>query len=119
VSDHELPGGVIDIAHDPIPRRAILPRWVKAMVACALVLASASCLLSVVLYGRTQRISAANCLRIHRLTGTLDQILINGRASAARYEQDGTITRVQLVRALRENNVARSKLYRADCPPLK
>jgi hypothetical protein len=32
---------------------------------------------------------------------TLDQILINGRASAKRYERDGTITRVQLARALR------------------
>jgi hypothetical protein len=31
---------------------------------------------------------------------TLDQIIINGRASAIRYEQDGTITRVQLKRAL-------------------
>jgi hypothetical protein len=48
---------------------------------------------------------------------TLDQIIINGRASALRYERDGTITRVQLKRALRDNDVARSKLYRADCPP--
>jgi hypothetical protein len=48
---------------------------------------------------------------------TLDQIIINGRASAKRYERDGTITRVQLMRALAENDVARSKLYRADCPP--
>jgi hypothetical protein len=73
-----------------------MPRWMKALVACALVLASASCLLTVVLYTQTRQLGAANCLRIHRLTGTLDQIIINGRASAIRYERDGTITRVQL-----------------------
>jgi hypothetical protein len=61
--------------------------------------------------------AADNCLRIHRVVDTLDQIIINGRASAKRYERDGTITRAQLARALRENDVARSKLYRADCPP--
>jgi hypothetical protein len=97
--------------------RVIMPRWMKVLVACALILASASCLLTVVLYTQTRQLGAANCLRIHRLTGTLDQIIINGRASALRYERDGTITRVQLRRALRDNDVARSKLYRADCPP--
>jgi hypothetical protein len=66
---------------------------------------------------RNTNFAADNCLRIHRVVDTLDQILINGRASAARYERDGTITRVQLARSLRENDVARSKLYRADCPP--
>jgi hypothetical protein len=60
---------------------------------------------------------ADNCRRIHAVVSTLDQIIINGRASALRYERDGTITRVQLRRALRDNDVARSKLYRADCPP--
>jgi hypothetical protein len=60
---------------------------------------------------------ADNCRRIHAVVSTLDQIIINGRASALRYEQDGTITRVQLKRALADNDVARSKLYRADCPP--
>jgi hypothetical protein len=60
---------------------------------------------------------ADNCRRIHAVVSTLDQIIINGRASAKRYERDGTITRVQLMRALAENDVARSKLYRADCPP--
>jgi hypothetical protein len=60
---------------------------------------------------------ADNCRRIHAVVSTLDQIIINGRASAKRYERDGTITRVQLRRALAENDVARSKLYRADCPP--
>jgi hypothetical protein len=76
--------------------RVIMPRWMKVLVACALILASASCLLTVVLYTQTRQLGAANCLRIHRLTGTLDQIIINGRASAIRYERDGTITRVQL-----------------------
>jgi hypothetical protein len=68
-------------------------------------------------FPRISGATAANCLRIHRLTGTLDQILINGRVSATRYERDGTITRAQLRLALRDNDVARSKLYRADCPP--
>jgi hypothetical protein len=60
---------------------------------------------------------ADNCRRIHAVVSTLDQIIINGRVSAKRYERDGTITRVQLRRALVDNDVARSKLYRADCPP--
>jgi hypothetical protein len=51
-------------------------------------------------FPRISDATVANCLRIHRLTGTLDQIIINGRASAIRYERDGTITRVQLKRAL-------------------
>jgi hypothetical protein len=42
---------------------------------------------------------ADNCRGSTR-SWTLDQIIINGRASAIRYEQDGTITRVQLKRAL-------------------
>jgi hypothetical protein len=57
-----------------------------------------------------------NCSKIHHLTATLDQILINGRVAATRYERDGTITRAQLNRALRDNDVARRKLYRAACP---
>ena len=45
-----LPGPSIDTGRNPIPRRTILPRWLKAMVACATVLAASACLLAAVLF---------------------------------------------------------------------
>lgn len=105
---------------DPVPPAPVAPRRVsvgwKLLVALGCVLAAASILLSALLFAANRRLAKDNCTRISRVVGTLDQILINGRASAARYERDGTITRVQLKRALHENDIARSKLYRADCP---
>jgi hypothetical protein len=99
------------------------PIIVKTRRATIILVAAAALALPVGAYQLGHRVEgntnllADNCLRIHRVVDTLDQILINGRASASRYEQDGTITSAQLKRALAENDVARSKLYRADCPP--
>lgn len=50
----DLPGDAIDMSVDHLPRRAILPPWLKAMTASAMVLAAASILFSVVLYGQVQ-----------------------------------------------------------------
>jgi hypothetical protein len=67
-----------------------------------------------------QRIGVAasgNCLRIHKLTHTLDRILSGSRRSLDAYERDGTITRAQRDRGLREIEKQRQELGGADCPP--
>jgi hypothetical protein len=58
-----------------------------------------------------------NCQRIHQLVVTLDQLIASGREQSKAYEREGTITRAQLERALRENDKSRAKLGEADCPP--
>jgi hypothetical protein len=117
MTGERLPGPVIDTGPDPVERQAVVPKWLLRALALIAVLAASSILLSAVLFASNRNLAGDNCLRLHKVVGTLDQILVNGRVSAIRYEQDGTITRVQLKRSLDENDVARSKLYRADCPP--
>jgi hypothetical protein len=63
--------------------------------------------------------TADNCLRIHQLVQTLDQLIASGREQSMAYQREGTITRAQLDRALRENDKSRVKLGEADCPPRK
>lgn len=60
-----------------------------------------------------------NCDRIHQLVETLDQLIASGREQSKAYQREGTITRAQLERALRENDKSRRKLGEADCPPRK
>ena len=55
----DLPGYAIDTSEDPSPRRTILPRWVKAMVAFSTVLAAFSLTLSAILFARNDADSAA------------------------------------------------------------
>jgi hypothetical protein len=113
----ELPGPTIDTGTDPMVRRTILPTWLKLLTAFAAVLAAASMFLSATLFATNRAGGRANCMRIHRVVETLDQILISSRTSAHKYEIEGTITKAQLRRTLDEDDKARSKLYRADCPP--
>jgi FAD synthase len=102
------------------PLKSVVVRTRRATI---ILVAAAALALPVGAYQLGQRVEGNtnlltdNCRRIHAVVSTLDQIIINGRASALRYERDGTITSAQLRRALRDNDVARSKLYRADCPP--
>jgi hypothetical protein len=116
-ADEHLPGHVLDTGPDPMERQPVVPKWLLRSLALVAVLAASSVLLSAVLFASNRHLNTDNCRRIHAVVSTLDQILINGRVSATRYERDGTITRAQLRLALRDNDVARSKLYRADCPP--
>lgn len=58
-----------------------------------------------------------NCARIHQLVLTLDTLIASGREQSKAYEREGTITKAQLERALRENDKSRAKLGEADCPP--
>lgn len=60
-----------------------------------------------------------NCQRIHQLVVTLDQLIASGREQSKAYQREGTITKAQLERALRENDKSRAKLGEADCPPRK
>ncbi len=62
-----LPGPPIDTGGDPIKRRVILPRWVKAMVAFSTVLAALAILVSASLFAANRQVADDNCARIHRI----------------------------------------------------
>lgn len=57
-----------------------------------------------------------NCVRLHRLYNTLDQMVFDGRQSLQAYRDDGTITNKQFVRELGRIETQRVKLAGADCP---
>jgi hypothetical protein len=62
-----LPGPAIDTGNDPVERRVILPRWVKAMVAAALVLAAFSLLFSALLFASGRQLSNENAKILGRI----------------------------------------------------
>jgi hypothetical protein len=57
LSEQELPGGTIDVGPDPLPRKMVLPRWIKAASALALILAAGSVLMSALLFSRVDDLS--------------------------------------------------------------
>lgn len=61
--------------------------------------------------------ATSNCQSIHRLVSTLDSLIADGREQAIAYQHEGTITRAQLDRALKDNDRSRELLGEADCPP--
>lgn len=65
----------------------------------------------------TSTFTKDNCLRIHRMYETLDQMVFDGRQSLQAYRDDGTITDLQFARELARIETQRVKLAGADCPP--
>lgn len=57
MSDGGLPGPAPDTGPDPLVRRTILPRWLKSMVAAALVTASLAMLLSAILFSSNRTLA--------------------------------------------------------------
>lgn len=87
------------------------------MSATALFLAALTMFLSVWLFTQQQTVSAANCLRIHTLTMTLDKMIADSVQSLKAYRDDGTITRGQYDREVVRIGRQRDQLGGADCPP--
>lgn len=56
-----------------------------------------------------------NCVGIHKLVVTLDTMISNSRSQIEKYEQEGTLSHAQVVRALREQDENRRRLAGADC----
>jgi hypothetical protein len=73
-----LPGPAIDTGNDPVERRVILPRWVKAMVAAALVLAAFSLLFSALLFASGRQLSNQNSKIIDRIEAVQAQTAREG-----------------------------------------
>lgn len=67
----------------------------------------------------TAELTADNCLRVHRVVRTLDEIIGSSRAQVYAYEREGTITVAQRDRALANQAKQREKLSTADCPTPK
>lgn len=108
----DMPGDAIDVTDDPIPRRAILPAWLKAAVSAALVLASASIFIGVMLFvtinnerGRNVRNSCEETNRRHnstvaRLDARLDKAKLRASPAQANRLRESREFTVSLIDAL-------------------
>jgi hypothetical protein len=86
------------------------------MAPVALVLSGVAIFFSAVLFDRSDQASRENCARIHGVVETLDGFLAGSRPRLIQLEREGTLTREQLTRSLRDNGAQRVKLRTVDCP---
>lgn len=103
----DLPGPAIDTGPDPADRRVILPRWLKAMAATALTLASASLLFSAVLYTRSGDALKTAKVAVQAAQLQALQSCVRNNVLSARVK---TTARIPLTQATPKQNAARLKV---------
>ena len=89
-------------------RRALVP------LACLVVAGNAS--MTPVLFAKNAQNSRENCARIHAIVKVGGEIIEGGKASLQKYLVEGTISREQYERGVRDTDRQFARWGSADCP---
>lgn len=89
--------------------------WLRVWVVLLTILATLGSVAGAVGYWRAGRAVNENCVRIHKIVDVGSGLIAGGRVSLAQYLKDGTISRAQYDRGVRQSDRQLALWRSADC----